>query len=46
MNLNIKNQSFLVCGAASGFGRAIAEELIQEGARVIVTARRENELKK
>lgn len=46
MNLNIKNQSFLVCGAASGFGRAIAEELIHEGARVIVTARRENELKK
>lgn len=46
MNLNIKNQSFLVCGAASGFGRAIAEELIHEGAKVFVTARRENELKK
>ncbi|MCD6178905.1 MAG: SDR family oxidoreductase [Bacteroidales bacterium] len=46
MNLLMENQSFLVCGAASGFGRAIAEALLVEGAKVIVTARREAELKK
>ncbi len=46
MNLSIENKSFLVCGAASGFGRAIAEALLAEGANVIVTARREAELKK
>ncbi len=46
MNLFIENKTFLVCGAASGFGRAIAEALIAEGARVIVSARREAELKK
>ncbi len=46
MNLSIENKSFLVCGAASGFGRAIAEALLAEGAKVIVTARREAELKK
>lgn len=46
MNLSLENKSFLVCGAASGFGRAIAEALIAEGAKVIVTARREAELKK
>ncbi len=46
MDLNLKNKSFLVCGAASGFGRAIAEALLAEGANIIVTARREAELKK
>ena len=46
MNLSIENKSFLVCGAASGFGRAIAEALLTEGAKVIITARREAELKK
>lgn len=46
MNLNIKNKSFLICGAASGFGKAIAEALIAEGAYVIISARREVELKK
>ena len=46
MDIHIKNQSFLVCGAASGFGRAIAEALLAEGAKVIVTARRKAELQK
>lgn len=46
MDLYLKNKRFLVCGAASGFGRAIAEALLGEGAFVIVTARREFELKK
>ncbi len=46
MDLKIKNKSFLICGAASGFGRAIAEALLQEGARIIVSARRKSELEK
>lgn len=46
MNLSLKNNCFLICGAASGFGRAIAEALLSEGAEVIVTARRQEELEK
>lgn len=46
MNLSLDNKTFLVCGAASGFGRAIAEALLCEGAKIIVTARRETELNK
>ncbi len=46
MDLFLNNKSFLVCGAAGGFGKAIAEALISEGAKVIITARREAELKK
>jgi len=44
MDFQITNQRFLVFGASSGFGRAIAEGLLNEGARVIVTARREDKL--
>lgn len=44
MDLEIKNQRFIVCGASSGFGRAIAETLLEEGASVIVIARREAKL--
>lgn len=39
MNLNIKEQLFIVCGATSGFGKAIAEGLIAEGANIIAVAR-------
>ncbi len=39
MNLNITNQKFLVCGASSGFGRAVAEALVSEGAMVTAVAR-------
>ena len=48
MNLEIDNQLFLVTGAGSGFGRAIAEALIEEGANVIAnskTAEKLNSLK-
>ncbi len=45
MDLNIDNQRFLVCGASSGFGCATAKALLQEGAYVIVVARREELLK-
>lgn len=46
MNLNLKNQRFLVCGAGSGFGKAIAETLCKEGAFVIGVSRSEEPLKK
>lgn len=44
MDLEIADQRFIVCGASSGFGRAIAERLLEEQARVIAIARRENKL--
>ncbi|MEN0046146.1 MAG: hypothetical protein AAF806_03695 [Bacteroidota bacterium] len=39
MNLNLNNQLFLVGGATSGFGNAIAKALVGEGAKVIAIAR-------
>jgi 3-oxoacyl-[acyl-carrier protein] reductase len=39
MELNLKNQLFLVGGATAGFGNAVARSLINEGARVIAVAR-------
>ncbi|MTI89516.1 MAG: SDR family oxidoreductase [Balneolaceae bacterium] len=44
MDLNINNHLFLVCGASSGFGKAIATQLLDEGARVIAIARRKEKL--
>ncbi|MCG8411589.1 MAG: SDR family oxidoreductase [Bacteroidales bacterium] len=40
MNLNIRNQNFIVTGTSSGFGKAITEYLISEGAYVFGVARR------
>jgi 3-oxoacyl-[acyl-carrier protein] reductase len=45
MDLQIENQFFVVCGAGSGFGRAIAERLTKEGAGVLAIARSEDALK-
>ncbi|HKJ32749.1 MAG TPA: SDR family oxidoreductase [Balneolales bacterium] len=42
MDLSIINQRFIVCGASSGLGRAIAENLLEEGSQVIAIARRAN----
>ncbi len=39
MDFQIKNELFVVCGASSGFGKAIAELLLSEGANVILVAR-------
>ncbi|MEM1119710.1 MAG: SDR family oxidoreductase [Bacteroidota bacterium] len=39
MNLGLDNQLFIVGGATSGFGGAIAERLVLEGANVITVAR-------
>lgn len=45
MNLELKDQLFIVGGATSGFGKAIAEALLNEGANVIVVARGEEKLR-
>jgi 3-oxoacyl-[acyl-carrier protein] reductase len=39
MNLNLSDRFFVVTGAGSGFGRAVAEALIAEGASVLAVAR-------
>lgn len=44
MNLQLKEQLFIVGGATSGFGKAIAEALIAEGAHIIAVARGEDRL--
>lgn len=44
MDLDLNGKLFAVTGASSGFGNAIAEALIEEGAHVIVNARGEEKL--
>lgn len=44
MNLSLQQQLFIVGGATSGFGKAIAEALIQEGAHIIAVARNMEQL--
>jgi 3-oxoacyl-[acyl-carrier protein] reductase len=39
MDLGLDNKSYVVCGASRGLGRAVAEQLTVEGARVLVVAR-------
>ena len=39
MDLNLDNKSLVVGGASSGLGRAVAEQLVGEGARVLLVAR-------
>src|SRR5215212_4705521 len=39
MELHLENKAFVVGGASSGLGRAVAEQLIAEGARVLLVAR-------
>lgn len=45
MDLAIKEKLFVVCGATSGFGKAVADALLQEGANIIIVARREEKIK-
>lgn len=45
MNLEIKDHLFIVGGATSGLGKAIAQALLNEGAHVIVVARGEDKLR-
>jgi len=44
MNLEIKNRLFIVCGATSGFGLAVARSLVIEQAHVIAIARNAEKL--
>lgn len=44
MDLHLKNQLFIVGGATSGFGKAITEQLLQEGAHIIAIARGKEKL--
>lgn len=44
MDLKLTDQRFIVCGASSGFGEAVARQLLIEGAHVVLVARRGNVL--
>lgn len=44
MDLSLNEKLFVVTGATSGFGKAIAQSLINEGAHVIINARGEEKL--
>ncbi len=44
MNLELTDQLFIVGGATSGFGKAIAHKLLDEGAAVIAVARNREQL--
>ncbi|MEO8173023.1 MAG: SDR family oxidoreductase [Sediminibacterium sp.] len=44
MDLQIKNHLFIIGGATSGFGKAIAEALLNEGANIIAIARGKEKL--
>ena len=43
--LNFKNKVVVITGASSGIGKACAYEFAERGAKVVMGARRENELK-
>src|SRR5918996_4892028 len=45
VELGLENKSFVVGGASSGLGRAVAEQLVAEGARVLLVARGEDAIK-
>jgi NAD(P)-dependent dehydrogenase (short-subunit alcohol dehydrogenase family) len=44
MSSNLKDKTALVTGGSKGIGRAIAESLVRAGARVVITARNEDEI--
>lgn len=44
MDLKLKNLNYLVTGASSGLGRAVAKTLLENEAQVIITARNEEKL--
>ena len=46
MNTDLKNKRALVCGSTKGIGKAIAIELANLGANIVLLSRNEEELKK
>jgi 3-oxoacyl-[acyl-carrier protein] reductase len=46
MNLDLEYKGFLVGGGSSGLGRAVAEQLVAEGARVRLVARDQERLER
>ncbi len=44
MNSTLRNKTILITGATSGFGRGTARRCVSEGARVIITGRRQERL--
>lgn len=46
MNLDLSGKTALVCGSTAGIGNAIAKELAEMGATIILMARNEEKLKK
>ena len=46
MNLNLKNKNFIISGSSRGIGFKIAENLLNEGARVIITGRSKSLIRK
>jgi len=46
MELEFKNKTFIITGASSGIGRAVAKLASERGANCVITARRKDELQK
>ncbi len=46
MNLNLKGKCALVCGSSQGMGKAIALQLAQQGANIVLFARNKDSLEK
>jgi len=46
MDLNLNNQTVLIAGSSRGIGFGIAEEFLKENARIILTGRNKNSLKR
>jgi len=42
--MQFQNKVVLVTGGSSGLGLAIAKELVEQGARVVITGRRQQQL--
>jgi short-subunit dehydrogenase len=44
--INLKNKTVWITGASSGIGEALASQFAKEGAKLVLSARRENELQR
>ena len=44
LNLKLKNKVIIITGASSGIGEAIAKKLTEQGAKLVLAARRVNRL--